>query len=574
MQLAAARADAQLMFDQTSRAFEELVVAVSTPRLARRRARGSPLGRSSDGCASSRALLRAAADARLFVLALARPEVDATFPALFDGPGKTTLALGELGRRASEELVKLSLGADVDADLVAKIVERAGGNAFFLEELVRAASERRGDELPTNVLAMLQTRLDALDERPRRLLRAASVFGRTFWRGGVVALLGGARAGADVDAVLDDLVRRELVSQRATTHFAGERALVFRHALVRDAAYATLTDEDRALGHRLAATWLEEAAEPDARTIADHLAKAGEAPRAATWCARAAERAFAANDFAAAIALARRATALDAGVELRIAMLVLEADAYLWGGSATEAPRRARRARARAVDHAEWCRAARLALRHASSVGDRELVVSLAKRVLGVTGAPPAPYLALAQSAVRSFFLYDEAPLALELAERAGALAASLPADPHARRHLLSLRCQVAEHLMQLEHHLAATRELLELVGDLGDRRGHGLIMWQLAYALMRLGQFDEAERAARAAATAGEQMRLPYGARRRALEPGHVPRLPRARRRGDRRRASRGRDLRRRLRLTPRARRGVLPRARAADGRARGRGA
>src|SRR5215510_10365493 len=104
---------------------------------------------------------------------------------------------------------------------------------------------------------MAQARLEALEADARRVLRAASVFGQVFWRGGVTALLGGEERAAALGEWLDTLADREAVSRRAECRFPGEVEYVFRHALVREAAYSMLTEADRALGHRLAGGWLE-----------------------------------------------------------------------------------------------------------------------------------------------------------------------------------------------------------------------------------------------------------------------------------------------------------------------------
>src|SRR4051812_49665619 len=61
---------------------------------------------------------------------------------------------------------------------------RAGGNAFFLEELIRWAAEGRAG-LPDSVLGTVEARLQTLAPEARRALRAASVFGDVFWVGGV-----------------------------------------------------------------------------------------------------------------------------------------------------------------------------------------------------------------------------------------------------------------------------------------------------------------------------------------------------------------------------------------------------
>src|SRR6185369_12902196 len=105
--------------------------------------------------------------------------------------GVQELRLDELTKRGSEKLVRQVLGNRADDALVARLVEQAGGNAFYLEELIRAVAEGKGDAMPETVLAVVQGRLERLEVDARRVLRAASVFGQVFWRGGVAALLGG-----------------------------------------------------------------------------------------------------------------------------------------------------------------------------------------------------------------------------------------------------------------------------------------------------------------------------------------------------------------------------------------------
>jgi hypothetical protein len=75
--------------------------------------------------------------------------------------------LAELPRRASERLARHVLGDDAAADVVTRVVERAAGNAFFLEELLRGAAA--GDSSsPATVLAMLHARLEGLRCRAGR----------------------------------------------------------------------------------------------------------------------------------------------------------------------------------------------------------------------------------------------------------------------------------------------------------------------------------------------------------------------------------------------------------------------
>jgi tetratricopeptide (TPR) repeat protein len=171
--------------------------------------------------------------------------------------------------------------------------------------------------MPASVVAMVQARLEALDPALRRALRAASVFGESFTSDGVQALV--RDAAIDAGAELERLVELEVMVRRGD--------FAFRHALVREAAYAMLTDADRRLGHRLAARWLEERGEPDALLLAEHYARADEHDDAARCFARAAQQALGRNDFEAALARGQRA------IELGAAGLAL-ADAHCARGKA------------------------------------------------------------------------------------------------------------------------------------------------------------------------------------------------------------------------------------------------
>ena len=116
------------------------------------------------------------------VLALARPDVHSRFPQLWQERELQTIRLAPLPRRAAEKLVRGALRGDVGDAVVEQIVERADGNAFYLEELIRAAADGRSEALPDSVIGMVQARLDAEDPEARRVLRAASVFGERFSR--------------------------------------------------------------------------------------------------------------------------------------------------------------------------------------------------------------------------------------------------------------------------------------------------------------------------------------------------------------------------------------------------------
>ncbi|UQA63043.1 serine/threonine-protein kinase [Polyangium aurulentum] len=276
--------------------------------------------------------LGALRDRPFALVALARPEVYDVFPRLWEGRSIDEMRLGEMGRRAAENLARNALGDAVDTALVARIVDLAAGNAFYLEELIRAVAEGRGGALPETVLGMVESRLAALEPEARRVLRAASVFGEVFWTGGIAALLGVEPGTAPSMAWLDRLVDREVLVRRRASRFAGEVELCFRHALLREGAYATMTAADRALGHRLAAEWLERAGEADPLVLATHFERAGEGARAAVWYTSAAEGTLRADDHDAAIARSERGLACGATGDLAARLWLVLSEAHALRG--------------------------------------------------------------------------------------------------------------------------------------------------------------------------------------------------------------------------------------------------
>src|SRR5262249_32791269 len=123
-------------------------------------------------------------------------------------------------------------------------------------------------------------RISCLEPRARRALCAASVFGQAFWRGGVQALLGPGADALDVALRLDGLAGAETIQRRRTSRLPDEVEYVFRHALVRDAAYALLTPTDQEVGHRLAGEYLERAGEIDPMVLAEHADRGRDPERA------------------------------------------------------------------------------------------------------------------------------------------------------------------------------------------------------------------------------------------------------------------------------------------------------
>ncbi len=181
--LRAARASAQLMQSRMRSALEAFVRAQPTPLVLFI----EDLHWADDTTVDLVDWLLGCPDLRFAVFAFARPEVQARLPQLWERRNLTRLTLSPLSPLAAERLVAAAL-PQAEPAVRASVVRRAGGNALFLEELIRYAAEGR-EELPLTVQALVQARLDRMSPTLRQVLRAAAVFGQSFWTGGVEALL-------------------------------------------------------------------------------------------------------------------------------------------------------------------------------------------------------------------------------------------------------------------------------------------------------------------------------------------------------------------------------------------------
>ena len=217
-----------------------------------------------------------------------RPDLAATRPAWGGGRrNHSTIALEPLTPSQADRLVHALLTIeDLPASVHARILERAEGNPFFLEEIVRQLIDeghlvRVGDRwraldeiehvvIPDTVQAVLAARFDLLDAQDKRVLQAAAVVGRVFWPG-PVALLAHLPKEA-VDASLRTLEDRELVLSRLTSSLAGQPESIFKHVLIRDVAYESLPRRDRTASHAAVAGWIEETAGDRAGEMAELLA--------------------------------------------------------------------------------------------------------------------------------------------------------------------------------------------------------------------------------------------------------------------------------------------------------------
>jgi tetratricopeptide (TPR) repeat protein len=385
--------------------------------------------------------LRANAVRPLMLVALARSEVHDLFPSLWSRANVQELKLQGLTKKAAEKLVK-SVLADASDDTVARIAARAGGNAFHIEELIRHVAAGRAssdaDSLPETVLALAEARIARLEPEARRFLRVASVFGETFWEPAVIALLGGA------SSTLSRLVEAELVVEGPGRKFTREHQ--FRHGLLRDAAYAMLTETDRKALHVAAGGWLEEAGEKDALVLAEHFERGGERDRAAPHFLHAAARALESLNLGEARALAERGVRCGASGETLGHLRYLETMAAASSGQHAIAARAAKEAyQLLPRETVHWYGAAAYALSSGAYVGDVELAPMIIQDLLTTQPSEPTgPYGFAVQIAVDILDAIGQPEASDRLMERALSLTQNGDPDPAFRAYVVYGRTAMA----------------------------------------------------------------------------------------------------------------------------------
>jgi len=451
-------------------------------------------------------------DCPLFIVALARPEVTDVFPDLWRGAEVLRMPLGGLAAREIETLSRNALRDRADKEAVGWIVEHAAGNPLFAEELVRARAEGRGGNPSGAIVAMVQARLESLPRDTRRVLRAASVFGHVFPTDGVSLLVGPQFEASVVADELRALTDIELLLG-GEQRMSAWPELRFAHPLVQEAAYATLTESDRALGHRLAATWLHEHGETDAHILATHYERAGDPRAAASWYARSAEQALEGDDVRAVSERVARAIECGADQETIGALRLLEAEVHRWRGETVQAMNRASEALSALPedDPARHRAAAEMAIA-ASRLGKRDLIAQVAESLReAVFNDPMTRDLVLAAASVATHLIVlGRAKEAQLLVVRLEMRARRLAEEDLAVRALLSVaRAWQAAHRGEPEARLRHTAEAVACLERSGDARNACRERVNLGAAYLEIGQVERAEAEARLAIATATRLGL-----------------------------------------------------------------
>jgi len=241
----------------------------------------------------------------------------------------TALTLSRLSRRQGAAMVaRLSGGKALPPAVLDQIVAKTDGVPLFVEELTRTVLETNllrdeGDHyalagplppmaIPTTLQESLLARLDRLAPA-REVAQVAAAIGREFSH----QLLANTAAlpESELQAALDDLVGSGLVFRRGTPP---EATYSFKHALVQDAAYATLVRAKRQRLHARIAAALEqhfpERVQAQPELLAHHFSEAGLAEPAIDYWLKAGQRAIARSAMAEALAQLRNGLKLLACV--------------------------------------------------------------------------------------------------------------------------------------------------------------------------------------------------------------------------------------------------------------------
>lgn len=491
VQLAAARQDHQVMHDQMRRAFldwlgaelQRMPVLIVLDDL---HWGDLPTIRFLD------AALRNLHGRPLMVLALAQPQIHRLFPDLFAARDLEELRLRPLSPRACRTLVQHVI--NVPDDIIEQLVERSEGNAFFLEELIRSVAEG-GDELPQTVLAVAEARLSALPAPARRILRAASVFGRTFWRGGVMALLGDAVTTGELDDLLATLIEREFIAERTTARFADEREYRFASDLTREVAYGTLTETDRAHGHVRAGAWLEEVGEPEAVVLAEHYRRGGAMTHAVDWYRRAAAAALEASDTKAVMERVEQAIACGAAGRSLGELRLLQAEVHNWQNEPEAAYGCGREAmQLLPRGHAAWAGAIEQAAWAAATMGQFDQVENMVELlIVYISDAPKGSYLvSMAHIATHLAVSgrYEQARAVENLIREMQENAEPEIHVTAAVRHMQSILAYLDDELDRACDLMLETADLWQ---TLGNTRNWLMDLGNAGSAQMELGEYEQA---------------------------------------------------------------------------------
>jgi predicted ATPase/class 3 adenylate cyclase len=455
----------------------------------------------------------------LLVFATARPEWKPTGD-LQSRIGYHQMELPALNESDSLALVKelLQRAEIIPDEVVRLIVDRSDGVPYFAEEIINwfidegildhhyepwrfVPSLLDDSPLPTTLQHLLTTRLTSLVDIRTKALQYASVFGRTFWEGGLHSL--GIRADEEL---LEGLERQGYLEAQPISSFMGEREWRFHHKLMRDVAYENILKKKRPALHKAAAAWIETQAgragrlEEFAGVLGEHSERAGETSEAADWYLRAGERSWSQG------AVTESREFFDRTVELlppndreRLWRVLLDRD-EVFGLLGEVEKRRADEELLLelAMDFDEPNRIAEAYYRRGlflESLGDVRLAVKAYGEVIETAkraGNVELEMLASAAS-VFSHIRLGELSVAADLADKA-LLALDQIKDEAIQARIMTNVAAFFNETGDLSTAASLYEQQIEINDRLGEKAGEAIGLSNLGYIFMQLGMYRQAQ--------------------------------------------------------------------------------
>jgi class 3 adenylate cyclase/predicted ATPase len=234
----------------------------------------------------------------------------------------TSVNLSRLGRREGGAFVSLVAGnRALSGEIVEEILERTDGVPLFVEELTKAVLEAasQGESLagamsktsyaslavPATLYASLMARIDRLGADAKEIAQIGSVLGREFSYEALASIA--QKTDRDLQVALARLGDAALVFCRGSPPQA---TYMYKHALVRDAAYGSLLRNQRRQLHGRVVAALEKSAATEPSLLAQHCAEAGVREKAVEYWLKAGQKALTRSAMAEAVALLRKGLAL------------------------------------------------------------------------------------------------------------------------------------------------------------------------------------------------------------------------------------------------------------------------
>jgi class 3 adenylate cyclase/tetratricopeptide (TPR) repeat protein len=265
------------------------------------------------------------ADEPLLLVCTTRPALYENYPEWgkekeASSVGFARIQLVPLSPHNSQHLVDeiLKKVEDIPDFLRDLVVDRAEGNPFFIEELIKMLIEEQviliqgehwrvdlsnlaAERIPSTLVEVLQARLDGLSVEERVLLQRASVVGRIFWDDAIRFMEKGQEdqvlISPQMKEILRNLSAKEMVFTHPASIFEDTREFYFIHALLRDVTYDNVLKRLRKIYHGYAAAWLETTTEQSRRSgeyaalIAEHYELADDREKARAWYQHAGDQA-------------------------------------------------------------------------------------------------------------------------------------------------------------------------------------------------------------------------------------------------------------------------------------------